>query len=169
MKIAQQEGLTMEAQVVELGLSKVGARSRMRFALAEVVHSGPSHAVQTAPAGKGSDDTVKINEQFICWEIDAEGNAIKGSFASPRAKDFVAKNFEEIEGFPGHYRKAAITAVYEVPNDWQGAVTLMNREGKEQEVVPGCLISADDKGYCHVIERAKFDKDFDVFPDYYKS
>jgi hypothetical protein len=39
----------------------------------------------------------------------------------------------------------------------------------EQEIVPGCRISVDNKGFCHVIDRPKFDKDFDVFPNHYNS
>ncbi len=170
MIIRMESNLTVAAQVAALGFNQIGARNRMRFAFAKIAHTGPRHTVRTAPAGKGDERTVKVDDdQYICWEIDAQGAALKGSFASPRAADYVAENFEEIPDCPGHWRKTEITPVYEVPDDFEGPVALVNREGVEQEIVPGCRISVDNKGFCHVIDRPKFDKDFDVFPNHYNS
>jgi len=162
-KIRQEASTTMADQLrAMLNFPEVGTRSNLRLVFLKVVHSGYTHSVLTAPAGKGTDDTVKVDEQYLCFEVDSEGKAKKGAFGSPRAICVVENDYEEIPDSPGIWRKKSITRAFIVPEDFSDELTLLTREGQDEKVNAGDVISIDRDGYCHVIPKAKFAQSHEI-------
>ena len=160
MRIEQVDGSTMAQQIAGLGYKRISFRSALLLAFARVVHSGQTHVVKTAPAGKGTPTTVAIHEQLVAWELNADGTAKSGNFGSPRAANVVEADYEEVPGSPGIWRKKSVAEGFLVPDGAE--IRLLNREGVEQEASPGDVVSTDRDGYCHVIPKAKFEKDFQI-------
>jgi hypothetical protein len=153
---------TMAEQVATLGFRRVGTRSSLLLVFLKVVHSGETHAVLTAPAGKGNDDKVKVHEQYVAFEVNPDGSAKKGAFGSPRAVNVVEADYEEVPGKPGLWRKKSVTPAFLVPEDYSDELVLVTREGQEESVSAGDVISVDRDGYCHVIKKAKFAESFEI-------
>ena len=161
MTIQQTATATMEQQIAALSAVKaISYRGNLRMALAKIIHSGANHVVKTAPAGKGTDATVIVTEQYICWEVNDQGEATSGNFGSPRAKNIVEAEYEEIAGSPGIWRKTTVSKGFLVVEDF--SEELVNREGGVQKPVVGDIIGIDRDGYCHVIPQEKFNKNFTI-------
>ncbi len=142
---------TVEQQLVELGWTKVQARSSILLCLLAAVGDGPCF-VKTAPSGKGDGKTVPLTDNYLAFECDAEGFALSGNFGSPRAIDFAQAKLTQVPGKPRIFENLEPKTLFCVDE----ACQVLDREGKTTQASIGDYIAIDNRGFGNVVKAEKF-------------